>query len=379
MSERYRAVQWNQHKRVFDFVVVGGIASYLIVFVGMTLATIPATQMPSDPVLAIRATGTLAVLMLHVVLLIGPLARLSCVFQVVLYNRRHLGVLTFVVAAVHGGLSLVWYFSGGVYANPLVAALAVAGGPLSTGGIPFHLLGIGALVILLLLAVTSHDFWLEQLGPRVWKWLHMSVYLAYALVIGHVVLGAIQAGRGGGYTYLLGGGFVLVAGLHLIAGIKENSRKELPADEPWVDAAAVADLEDGKGVTARLKNGQSVAIFRDGERVWALSNVCAHQQGPLGEGRLIDGCVTCPWHGHQFQPEDGKAPPPFTDRVPTFRCRVRGDRVQLDPEPQPPGTLREPGTIDSTPHRSEAKPKPEPEPEPKPKPKPDRTPRGDAP
>ncbi|MFW5682722.1 MAG: Rieske 2Fe-2S domain-containing protein [Phycisphaeraceae bacterium] len=345
MSERYRAVQWNQHKRVFDLVVVGGIASYLIVFVGMTLATLPATQMPSDPVLAIRATGTLAVLMLHVVLLIGPLARLSCVFQVVLYNRRHLGVLTFMVAAVHGGLSLVWYFSGGVYANPLVAALAVAGGPLSPGGIPFHLLGIGALVILLLLAVTSHDFWLEQLGPRVWKWLHMSVYLAYALVIGHVVLGAIQAGRGDAYTYLLGGGFVLVAGLHLIAGIKENSRKELPADESWVDAAAVSDLEDGKGFTVPLKNGRSAALFRDGENIWALSNVCAHQQGPLGEGRIVDGCVTCPWHGHQFRPEDGKAPPPFSEGVPTFRCRVRGDRVLLEPTPQPPGTAREPATI----------------------------------
>ena len=367
MSQRYRAVQWNQQKRVFDLLVVGGIASYLIVFVGVTLATIPATQMPSDPVLAIRATGTLAVLMLHAVLLIGPLARLSRVFQVVLYNRRHLGVLTFVVAAVHGGLSLGWYFSDGLYANPLVAALAVAGGPLSAGGIPFHLLGIGALVILLLLAATSHDFWLAQLGPRTWKWLHMSVYLAYALVIGHVVLGAIQAGRGDAYTYLLGGGFVLVAGLHLIAGIRENSRKELPADEPWVDAAAVSDLEDGKGVTVRLKNGHSAALFRDGEHVWALSNVCAHQQGPLGEGRLIDGCVTCPWHGHQFQPEDGQAPPPFPEGVSTFRCRVRGDRVQLDPEPQPPGTLREPATISSKNNT------------PEPKPTPDRAPQGDAP
>lgn len=345
MSDRYRAVQWDRHKRLFDLVVVGAIASYLIVFVGVTLATTPPTQLPSDPILAIRATGTLAVVMLHAVLLIGPLARLSRVFQVVLYNRRHLGVLTFAVAAVHGGLSLGWYFTGGVHGNPLVAALAVSVGPVTPAGIPFHLLGIGALVILLLLAATSHDFWLSQLGPRAWKWLHMSVYVAYALVVGHVVLGALQAGRGDAYSYLLGGGFVLVAGLHLIAGVKENSRKELSADSPWVDAAAVSDLEDGKGVTVPLKNGRSAAIFRDGDRIWALSNDCAHQQGPLGEGRIIDGCVTCPWHGSRFRPEDGQADPPHGEGVSTFRCRVRGDRVQLDSEPQPPGSLREPATI----------------------------------
>lgn len=359
MSERYRAVRWDRRKRMFDLVVVGGIASYLMVFLGVALATTTATQTPSDAVLAIRATGTLAVLMLHAVLLIGPLARLSRVFQVVLYNRRHLGVMTFLVAAVHGGLSLGWYFSGGVYANPLVAALAVSVGPVRPGGIPFHLLGMAALVILLLLAATSHDFWLEWLGPRTWKWLHMSVYLAYALVIGHVVLGAVQAGRGDAYTYLLGGGFVLVAGLHLIAGIRENNRGELPANEPWVDAVAVSDLEDGRGVTVPLRNGQSVAVFRDGDKLWALSNVCAHQQGPLGEGRIIDGCVTCPWHGHQFRPEDGQAPPPFPDRVSTFRCRIRGERVQLDPNPQPPGSPREPATISSKDHANVEAPEPD--------------------
>ena len=170
--------------------------------------------------------------------------------------------------------------------------------------------------------------------------------------------GAVQAGRGDAYTYLLGGGFVLVAGLHLIAGIRENNRGELSAKEPWVDAAAVSDLADGRGVTVPLKSGQSAAIFRDGDKLWALSNVCAHQQGPLGEGRIVDGCVTCPWHGHQFRPEDGHAPPPFPDAVATFRCRVRGDRVQLDPNPQPPGTPREPATISSQDPANEEAPEP---------------------
>ena len=40
----------------------------------------------------------------------------------------------------------------------------------------------------------------------------------------------------------------------------------------------------------------------DGKAVGVIANVCAHQNGPLGEGRIIDGCVTCPWHGLSVPP-----------------------------------------------------------------------------
>src|SRR5258708_32299800 len=42
-------------------------------------------------------------------------------------------------------------------------------------------------------------------------------------------------------------------------------------------------------------DGERIAVFRDGAQIGALSNLCAHQHGPIGEGRIIDGCVTCPW------------------------------------------------------------------------------------
>ncbi len=41
-------------------------------------------------------------------------------------------------------------------------------------------------------------------------------------------------------------------------------------------------------------------------------------------------------------PETGASPPPFTEKVPTFRVRLDGDRVLVDPRPQPPGTRVEP-------------------------------------
>jgi RecG-like helicase len=74
---------------------------------------------------------------------------------------------------------------------------------------------------------------------------------------------------------------------------------------------------------------------RDGERVYGLSNRCRHQGGPLGEGRIVDGCVTCPWHGFQYRPQDGVSPPPYTERVATYRTQVVDGIVYLHPDPLP--------------------------------------------
>ncbi|MGB1992779.1 MAG: ferric reductase-like transmembrane domain-containing protein, partial [Flavobacteriaceae bacterium] len=46
---------------------------------------------------------------------------------------------------------------------------------------PFQVLGFFALLIFTIMAITSHDFWLKNLGPKVWKSLHMGVYFAIQL------------------------------------------------------------------------------------------------------------------------------------------------------------------------------------------------------
>jgi len=84
--------------------------------------------------------------------------------------------------------------------------------------------------------------------------------------------------------------------------------------------------------------GERIAVFRDGTRIGALTNLCAHQNGPLGEGRIIDGCVTCPWHGYQYRLDDGCAPPPFTEKLATYRLRIRNGVVEVHPDALPPGT-----------------------------------------
>lgn len=89
-------------------------------------------------------------------------------------------------------------------------------------------------------------------------------------------------------------------------------------------------------------SGERVAVFRDDQRIMAVSNVCQHQNGPLGEGRIIDGMITCPWHGYQYLPENGCSPPPFTEKIPTFQVQIREGSIWVKSLPLPAGTAVEP-------------------------------------
>jgi nitrite reductase/ring-hydroxylating ferredoxin subunit/DMSO/TMAO reductase YedYZ heme-binding membrane subunit len=298
--------------------------------------------------LLIRGLGTAALLLLHLVLCIGPLARIDRRFLPLLYNRRHMGVATFLLALSHATFSLIQFHSGGDV-NPLVSVLTGNPRVAELGQFPFEPLGLLALAILFLMAATSHDFWLANLTAPVWKALHMLVYLAYGALIAHVTLGVLQAEAGPVLAGALGGGVALVVGLHLRAAWLGRSADREAARPPggvWVDLCAVDDIPDSRAHVACV-GGERLAVFRYDGKLSCVSSVCQHQNGPLGEGRVIDGLITCPWHGYQYCPDSGASPAPFTERIPTFAVRVVAGRVEVDPSPRPPGTRVEPARIDS--------------------------------
>jgi sulfoxide reductase heme-binding subunit YedZ len=92
-------------------------------------------------------------------------------------------------------------------------------------------------------------------------------------------------------------------------------------------------------------NGERIAIFKYSNKLSAISNVCKHQNGPLGEGRIVDGCITCPWHGYQYLPHNGSSPPPFKEKVATYDVKILGKEVWVNPVAYPDGTEREPAII----------------------------------
>jgi DMSO/TMAO reductase YedYZ heme-binding membrane subunit/nitrite reductase/ring-hydroxylating ferredoxin subunit len=348
MSARYVAVKWNRNKRLYDGMLLAGISIYLTLFIGIGKIAWRGEQAIGDEVLFLRALGSCALLLLHVVLCIGPLARLDRRFLPALYNRRHLGVATFLVALTHAALAVGYYHGFGAL-NPLVSLLTSNTQYGSLTAFPFEALGLGALAVLFLMAATSHDFWQKNLSPGVWKSLHMLVYPAYALVVLHVALGALLAGRGPTPAVLLVMGAATVVSLHLVVGLREwrrdgaASQKATPG---WLDVGCVDEVRDSRAKVVCPPGQERVAVFRHGSCLSAVTNVCAHQRGPLGEGKIIDGCITCPWHGWEYRPENGQSPPPFQERIATYELRVVGRRILLNPQPLPPGTPVAPARIE---------------------------------
>jgi NAD(P)H-dependent nitrite reductase small subunit len=71
----------------------------------------------------------------------------------------------------------------------------------------------------------------------------------------------------------------------------------------------------------------SIALFRVGEDIFAVSDVCPHAGGPLSKGTLSGTMLTCPWHNMTFDLTNGSCPQaPFLS-VRTFAVSVDGEDV----------------------------------------------------
>lgn len=345
MGVSYVAVQWNPQKKKYDLLIWSGIIGYLSLFIGSNILGNPEI---TEETLVIRSTGTLAILMLHIILLIGPLCRLNPKFLPLLYNRRHLGVSMFLIAMVHGIFSTIQNHALSNEA-PLISIFVSNTDYTSLSNFPFQTLGLIALSILLVMAATSHDFWLVNLSPRVWKSLHMMVYLAYLLLIFHVLLGIVQSDPAPVLIILLGIGLVTVIASHIAAALKESKADRTTTsnlNSSYLSAGDHREIPDNGAIIVN-SGEERIAIFKYDGKLSAISNVCRHQNGPLGEGRIIEGLITCPWHGFQYRPHDGCAPPPFTEKVSTYDLRLEDSQIKINPRPNPPGTAVPPLKIES--------------------------------
>ncbi|WP_109302671.1 Rieske 2Fe-2S domain-containing protein [Aquimarina sp. AU474] len=343
MGVNYQPVLWNKNKKKYDKWIAISMFIYLISFIGITFFTNSQTSIET---LVIRSFGTLALALLHIILVIGPLTRLNTRLLPLLYNRRHLGVSMFIAALVHGGFSIFQFHSLG-NVNPIYALFTSNMEYDSLANFPFQVLGFLALIILFLMAATSHDFWLKNLSPKVWKRLHMMVYIAYALILLHVFLGAFQQQPSISSISILIIGFFIIATLHIITAIKESridKKKTSIIEEGW---EYVCDLQEIPNDRAKIfvVSKERIAVFKYNNKLSAISNVCKHQGGPLGEGKVVDGCVTCPWHGYQYLPHNGQSPPPFTEKIATYRLKKIDNQIFVLPEALAEGTEVEPVTF----------------------------------
>ncbi|MFG0261505.1 MAG: Rieske (2Fe-2S) protein [Novipirellula sp. JB048] len=99
--------------------------------------------------------------------------------------------------------------------------------------------------------------------------------------------------------------------------------------EHWIDVAAAEDCDVGDAIEV-LVEGQVIAIFNDDGELFALDGMCAHQGGPIAQGEVVAGCVTCPWHGWQYELATGIQTINRQPLQKTYAVRQRDGRIELE-------------------------------------------------
>ncbi len=110
-----------------------------------------------------------------------------------------------------------------------------------------------------------------------------------------------------------------------------NHAEEVPhlVEPGWQYLMLASDLPEGKPARQMVGEVPVVAI-RSGGDVYVLADRCSHMSGPLSDGELADGCLTCPWHGSVFRIADGSvARGPATAPQPAFEVREAGGALQV--------------------------------------------------
>lgn len=87
----------------------------------------------------------------------------------------------------------------------------------------------------------------------------------------------------------------------------------------------------GQGIRVEV-GGVPIALFNQAGRLYAIGAQCTHVGGPLEKGPVHGSVVTCPWHGSQFNLENGQVVRgPAQTPLKAYRVRQEADSLILDP------------------------------------------------
>lgn len=95
----------------------------------------------------------------------------------------------------------------------------------------------------------------------------------------------------------------------------------------FVKVGRVADFPAGGKLV--VVEGRNVGLFRLGNDFHALDNNCLHRGGPVCDGPITDGVVTCPWHGWSYEIKTGTMVQDPRVGLSRHEVRVEGDEVSV--------------------------------------------------
>jgi nitrite reductase/ring-hydroxylating ferredoxin subunit/uncharacterized membrane protein len=167
--------------------------------------------------------------------------------------------------------------------------------------------------------------------------IHAALNVGATALFGASLVARKRGARGTGKLLALAGAGVLGASGHLGGHLSyaegvgvDQTAFEAPPEE-WTRALRDEDLPEGESRLADV-GGVAVMLARHEGAIHALSDRCSHRGGPLHEGELHDGCVTCPLHDSVFRLEDGSVVQgPAAYPQPRWETRVRDGAIEVKP------------------------------------------------
>jgi nitrite reductase/ring-hydroxylating ferredoxin subunit/uncharacterized membrane protein len=133
--------------------------------------------------------------------------------------------------------------------------------------------------------------------------------LATILVLVGFATISLGAAIGGDLVYLIG------------TNVNRHAWRGAGAKWLALDLGNLPDIPEG-GPTKAKAGANTLILVRTGDTIQALHETCAHAGGPLAEGKIVDGCIQCPWHGSRFRLADGHvARGPATYDQPAYEVR----------------------------------------------------------
>lgn len=97
----------------------------------------------------------------------------------------------------------------------------------------------------------------------------------------------------------------------------------------FVDIAPADELPEGDRLFVDVA-GKPIVIFKIAGQLFAIGDVCSHDDGPLGDGEIEGNHVICPRHGAEFDIRTGKAMTmPAVVDIPAYPVRVIDGTIQL--------------------------------------------------
>ena len=102
-----------------------------------------------------------------------------------------------------------------------------------------------------------------------------------------------------------------------------------PEQVEYIEITSVDQVPEGERIFIEVE-GKSIVIFNLAGKLFAIGDVCSHDNGPVGDGEIEETEIICPRHGARFDIRTGKATSlPAVKDIPSYPVRVAEGMVEI--------------------------------------------------